>query len=131
MAGSSTASTACCSCSPSLICFSAGSSGSHRSMATRPGVAILGSTGSLGTTALRGLERQRERFRVAALTAFSNASLLEEQAALHTPSYVGLVRDELEREGWRSGTDTLVEAATREDVDIVLNAVVGSAGLDA
>jgi 1-deoxy-D-xylulose-5-phosphate reductoisomerase len=100
-------------------------------MTTRRGVAILGSTGSIGTTALRVLERQRERFRVAALTAFSNASLLEEQAALHTPSYVGLVHDELEREGWGSGTATLVEAATREDVDIVLNAVVGAAGLDA
>ena len=100
-------------------------------MTTRRGVAILGSTGSIGTTALRVLERQRERFRVAALTAFSNASLLEEQAALHTPSYVGLVRDELEREGWGSGTATLVEAATRDDVDIVLNAVVGAAGLDA
>ena len=37
------------------------------------GVAILGSTGSIGTTALRVLERQRDRFRVAALTAFSNA----------------------------------------------------------
>jgi len=100
-------------------------------MATRRGVAILGSTGSIGTTALRVLDRQRERFRVAALTAFSNASLLAEQAALHAPSYVGLVHDELEREGWGSGSGTLVEAATRDDVDIVLNAVVGAAGLDA
>ena len=43
---------------------------------TSRGVAILGSTGSIGTTALRVLERQRERFRVAALTAFSNGALL-------------------------------------------------------
>ena len=43
----------------------------------RRGVAILGSTGSIGTTALRVLERQRDRFRVAALTAFNNAELLE------------------------------------------------------
>src|SRR5689334_12318752 len=100
-------------------------------MPTRRGVAILGSTGSIGTTALRVLDRQRERFRVAALTAFSNSSLLEEQAALHRPSYVGLVNDGTEREGWCSGTSTLVEAATREDVDIVLNAVVGAVGLDA
>ncbi|HWE42099.1 MAG TPA: hypothetical protein VG432_06330, partial [Gemmatimonadaceae bacterium] len=57
----------------------------------RLGVAILGSTGSIGTTALRVLARQRDRFRVAALTAFSNAALLEEQAAAFTPSYVGLV----------------------------------------
>ena len=40
------------------------------------GVAILGSTGSIGTTALRVLARHRDRFRVAALTAFSNAALL-------------------------------------------------------
>ena len=40
----------------------------------RRGVAILGSTGSIGTTALRVLERQRDRFRVAALTAFNNAA---------------------------------------------------------
>jgi len=39
-------------------------------------VAILGSTGSIGTTALRVLSRQRERFQVSALTAFSNAALL-------------------------------------------------------
>ena len=97
----------------------------------RCGVAILGSTGSIGTTALRVLDRQRERFRVAALTAFSNASLLEEQAALHDPTYVGLVCDEPARQSWGRGTSTLVEAATREDVDIVLNAVVGAAGLDA
>ena len=37
------------------------------------GVAVLGSTGSIGTTALRVLDRQRERFRVTALTANSNA----------------------------------------------------------
>ena len=37
----------------------------------RRGVAILGSTGSVGTTALRVIDRHRDRFRVAALTAFS------------------------------------------------------------
>jgi 1-deoxy-D-xylulose-5-phosphate reductoisomerase len=103
---------------------------------TRQGVAILGSTGSIGTTALRVLERQRERFRVVALTAFTNGALLAEQAAHLAPAYVGLVR-ERPREGlsdhssWRCGERCLVEAATRADVDIVLNAVVGAAGLDA
>ena len=43
------------------------------------GVAILGSTGSIGTTALRVIRRQSERFRVAALTAFNNSALLSEQ----------------------------------------------------
>ena len=96
------------------------------------GVAILGSTGSIGTTALRVLSRQQDRFRVAALTAFSNAALLREQAELHHPSYVGLVNDCARQErGWTTGSDCLVEAATHGEVDIVLNAVVGAAGLDA
>src|SRR5205085_1217422 len=51
------------------------------------GVAILGSTGSIGTTALRVLSRQRDRFRVAALTAFNNAVLLSEQVAAFQPSF--------------------------------------------
>ena len=97
----------------------------------RLGIAILGSTGSIGTTALRVLARQRDRFRVAALTAFSNAALLEEQAAMFTPSYVGLVNEADCRSGWEGGMDCLVTAASRDDVDIVLNAVVGAAGLDA
>ena len=70
--------------------------------ATR-GVAILGSTGSIGTTALRVLARQSERFRVAALTAFSNAALLEEQALQFRPSYVGLVNGDGCRGEWQSG----------------------------
>jgi 1-deoxy-D-xylulose-5-phosphate reductoisomerase len=96
------------------------------------GVAILGSTGSIGTTALRVLARQSDRFHVAALTAFSNAALLAEQAALFSPSYVGLVHNGQEdHAGWGSGVGCLIDAATRADADIVLNAVVGAAGLDA
>ena len=95
------------------------------------GIAILGSTGSIGTTALRVLARQRERFRVAALTAFSNAPLLESQATQFAPSFVGLVNGDGRAGGWSSGVGCLVEAATRDDVDVVLNAVVGAAGLDA
>jgi 1-deoxy-D-xylulose-5-phosphate reductoisomerase len=99
--------------------------------ATR-GIALLGSTGSIGTTALRVLDRQRERFRVAALTAFANSSLLEEQAARFSPSFVGLVHNGAPHDDrWHTGRSCLVEAATRGDVDIVLNAVVGAAGLDA
>jgi len=97
------------------------------------GVAILGSTGSIGTTALRVLARQRERFHVAALTAFSNAGLLAEQAAEFRPAYVGLVRngDDGAHPGWGSGYGCLIEAATHPRAEIVLNAVVGAAGLDA
>jgi 1-deoxy-D-xylulose-5-phosphate reductoisomerase len=96
------------------------------------GVAILGSTGSIGTTALRVLDRQRQRFHVAALTAFANATLLEEQVAQFGPSFVGIVGDGAQhRAGWRTGERCLIEAAMHDDVDIVLNAVVGAAGLDA
>src|SRR2546423_6453878 len=96
------------------------------------GVAVLGSTGSIGTTALRVLDRQRERFRVTALTANSNAALLREQAEEFSPTFVGMVESQSDADGaWRSGTEALVAAATRNDVDIVLNAIVGAAGLDA
>jgi 1-deoxy-D-xylulose-5-phosphate reductoisomerase len=96
------------------------------------GVAILGSTGSIGTTALRVLARQDERFRVAALTAYGNAALLRAQAEQFAPSYVGLVTGDAARDSsWCAGPECLIEAATRDDADIVLNAVVGAAGLDA
>ena len=101
---------------------------------TRPltrGVAILGSTGSIGTTALRVLDRQRERFHVAALTAFGNAELLQAQVERFHPTFVGLVKNGSASHKWRCGPECLVEAAARDDVDIVINAVVGAAGLDA
>ena len=95
-------------------------------------VAILGSTGSIGTTALRVLARHADRFQVAALTANSNTALLREQASQWKPAFVGCV-DEVAPGGgdWQRGARCLVEAATRPDVDIVINAVVGAAGLDA
>jgi 1-deoxy-D-xylulose-5-phosphate reductoisomerase len=96
------------------------------------GVAVLGSTGSIGTTALRVLDRQRQRFRVKALTANSNGALLREQARKFSPEFVGMVESQPDADGaWKSGTDALISAATRDDVDIVLNAIVGAAGLDA
>jgi len=96
------------------------------------GVAVLGSTGSIGTTALRVLDRQRQRFRVTALTANSNAALLKEQARLFSPAFVGMVESNSDADdAWKSGTEALIAAATRDDVDIVVNAIVGAAGLDA
>ena len=104
-----------------------------RDPATTPkGVAVLGSTGSIGTTALRVLDRQRKRFQVRALTANSNGALLKEQVRQFQPSFVGMVESNADGDdAWESGTDALVAAATRDDVDIVLNAIVGAAGLDA
>ena len=100
-------------------------------MSTR-GVAVLGSTGSVGTTALRVLARHRDRFRVAALTAFTNSELLAAQAREFDPSYVGICANGVtSHDGWTEGSRCLVEAATRGDVSIVINAIVGAAGLDA
>ena len=102
------------------------------SVAAPKGVAVLGSTGSIGTTALRVLDRQRARFRVTALTANSNGALLREQARKFSPAFVGMVELQADADdAWKSGTEALIAAATRDDVDIVLNAIVGAAGLDA
>ncbi len=99
---------------------------------TRRGVAVLGSTGSVGTTALRVLDRQRDRFKVVALTAFTNAALLREQEEQFSPAFVGMAGSGgIAPHGWGAGAACLVEAASRDDVDVVINAVVGAAGLDA
>ncbi len=87
------------------------------------GVAILGSTGSIGKSALAVLARQRDDFRVVALTALRNADAMARQVAEYRPALSGLVGER--------GPQLLVEAATHPDVDIVINAVVGAAGLDA
>jgi 1-deoxy-D-xylulose-5-phosphate reductoisomerase len=94
------------------------------------GVAILGSTGSIGRSTLDVLRRQRDHFRVVALTGGRNREELGAQVAEWRPEYVGLVEDGA-ASGWPTGPEVLVEAATRPDADIVLNAVVGAAGLDA
>ncbi len=87
------------------------------------GVAILGSTGSIGTSTLNVLRRHRDRFRLVALTAGSNASLLAEQVAEWQPAFSGLASG--------AGPSCLIDAATRPDADIIVNAVVGFAGLEA
>jgi 1-deoxy-D-xylulose-5-phosphate reductoisomerase len=99
---------------------------------TSRGVAILGSTGSIGTTALKVIDRHRTRFHVEALTAFTNSALLEEQVRAFAPRYVGLVRNGGADHGeWCHGEACLVDAASSAGVDIVLNAVVGAVGLQA
>lgn len=99
---------------------------------TLQGVAVLGSTGSIGTTALRVLERHRDRFAVRALTAHANAALLRTQVETWKPEFVALVEGDGDAPAaWLRGASALVEAATRPDVGVVLNAIVGAAGLDA
>jgi 1-deoxy-D-xylulose-5-phosphate reductoisomerase len=94
------------------------------------GVALLGSTGSIGRSTLDVLRRQQEHFRLVALTAGRNREQLESQAAEWQPSYAGLAGLEQDSR-WPTGPQVLVEAATHPEADIVVNAVVGAAGLEA
>jgi len=93
------------------------------------GVAVLGSTGSIGRSALAVLGRQRDHFRVVALTGGRNAALLDAQVAEWGPALSGLAEPAAPAGAARP--EVLLEAATHPAVDIVINAVVGSAGLDA
>src|SRR5881398_3336423 len=94
------------------------------------GVAVLGSTGSIGCTTLAVLRRHPDRFRLVALTAGSNADLLRRQIAEHRPRYAAVV-EAASANGLPAGTASLLEAATHPEADIVVNAVVGFAGLEA
>ena len=96
------------------------------------GIALLGATGSIGETAQRVVARHPDRFRFVALTANGNREGLAAAAARWAPRYVGLVEATgAEPAGWGTGRGCLIEAATHPDAAIVLNAVVGAAGLDA
>jgi 1-deoxy-D-xylulose-5-phosphate reductoisomerase len=94
------------------------------------GVAILGSTGSIGRSTLAVLSRQTEHFRIVALAAHQNSAELQQQIEQYNPELSVLVNGN-GRGHWRVGREALLEAATHPDVDIVVNAVVGAAGLEA
>ncbi|HSJ74802.1 MAG TPA: 1-deoxy-D-xylulose-5-phosphate reductoisomerase [Gemmatimonadales bacterium] len=96
----------------------------------RRGVALLGSTGSIGHSTLDVLRRQQEHFRLVALTAGQNREKLEAQVSEWQPSYAALAGVSSDAR-WPTGPDVLIEAATHPDADIVVNAVVGAAGLEA
>ncbi len=83
-------------------------------------VAVLGSTGSIGTQALDVLARHPEAFEVVALAAGRNGDLLAEQVARHHPAVSALIGDDLDR---------LAELATRDDVDVVVVATGGIVSL--
>jgi 1-deoxy-D-xylulose-5-phosphate reductoisomerase len=91
---------------------------------TRRRVAVLGSTGSIGTQALDVIRRHRDTYEVVALAAGTNTTLLEAQAAEFA------VVPERARSG-STDPEVLAEFAALDDVDVVLNAVVGFAGLPA
>jgi 1-deoxy-D-xylulose-5-phosphate reductoisomerase len=99
-------------------------------------VVILGSTGSIGVSTLKVVERHPERFQVVGLAANRSVELLEEQAARHHPSQVVVADEEAYRScrdngtHWRGGRAALLELASLAEADVVVNALVGFAGLE-
>ncbi len=100
-------------------------------------IALLGSTGSIGTQALDVAARHADRFQIIALTANTNAEKLFAQARQFHPRMCGLVRepesipDDLKHIDWVFGPECLKAAATLSEADDVLVSVVGFAGLPA
>lgn len=89
-------------------------------------VAILGSTGSVGTQALQVIRDEPESFRVVALAAGTNGDLLNAQASeFEVPSELARLC------GDDSSGEILSELASHPEVDVVVNGVVGFAGLPA
>lgn len=108
-------------------------------MTAKKGIAILGSTGSIGTQALEVFESYESYFELVVLTAHSNADLLIEQALKYKPNTVvivdesklQLVKTALQHEDIKvfAGEESLSQVVAFHDVHIVLTALVGYAGL--
>ena len=99
-------------------------------------IAILGSTGSIGTQSLDVIRRHPESFCAAALAARSSAAALAAQVREFSPAAAALVCPPEGFAGennceWSFGEEALLDLCAREDVDAVLVAVVGIAGLPA
>lgn len=101
-------------------------------------VVLLGSTGSIGTSTLKVVDDLPERLQIVALAAGNNVPLLAEQVRHHHPLAVSLAQPERVKElqaqvpeGTRvyAGEEGLVRLATLPEADIVLIAIVGTAGL--
>jgi len=102
-------------------------------------IAILGSTGSIGTQALQVIGGNPNLFKAYVLTAQSNADLLITQALQFDPAYAVIcdkskyqyVKDRLKNTTVKvlAGIDAVTEIVTHPDIDIVLTAMVGFAGL--
>ena len=102
-------------------------------------IAILGSTGSIGTQALNVIRRHSDLFCAEVLCAGSNADLLIEQAREFHPNAVAIadesrysyVSDALRDSDIKvyAGTDAIVSLMEMESIDMVLAAIVGVAGL--
>lgn len=108
-------------------------------MSERKKIAILGSTGSIGTQALEVIRLQKDFFEVEVLSSFNNAALLIKQAIEFLPNAI-VIGDEnkltLVREALSSlpikvyaGPEALAEVVQMDTIDMVLTAMVGYAGL--
>ena len=108
-------------------------------MTSKKGIAILGSTGSIGTQALQVIEAYPEKFDLQVITAHKNADLLIAQAKKHNPNTVVIGNEgEFERvknELWDldihvyCGERALEQVVDSSEIDVVLTAMVGYAGL--
>jgi 1-deoxy-D-xylulose-5-phosphate reductoisomerase len=107
-------------------------------------IAILGSTGSIGTSTLKIVEAYPELFEVVSLAAGNNLDLVTEQTLRWHPKLVSVATEQaaeslkqrLSQAGAKSvkvvfGTEGTVEAATLDEVDFVVSAIVGVGGLKA
>ena len=102
-------------------------------------IAILGSTGSIGTQALEVISEHSNLFEVEVLTANNNSKLLIEQAIKFKPNTVVIANEEKYKEvdealfklGIKvfAGQQSLEEVVEAEDIDVVLTALVGYSGL--
>lgn len=111
----------------------------HEQTARKRQIAILGSTGSIGTQALQVIEEHSDLYEAYALTANNNVELLIEQARRHQPDVVVIaneahyttLRDALVDLPIKvyAGSDALNEVVEAEPIDMVLASMVGYAGL--
>ncbi len=98
-------------------------------------VAILGSTGSIGTNALDVLRRLQKSFSVCGLTAYRNVDLLRQQVEEFKPGIVACVDPDAAQQLGIEGVEVVTgphgidQVATLQEADIVLNALVGAVGL--
>lgn len=104
-------------------------------------VAVMGSTGSIGVSTLDVLARHPDRYRVFALTAHRNATRLGEQCLTHRPTFAVVdaatdataLQQQLRTAGVATqvlhGSDALTQIAAHAQVDVVMAAIVGAAGL--
>ena len=98
-------------------------------------IAILGSTGSIGRSTLQVVSRHPERFEVVSLAANRRVDVLADQVSRFSPKRAVLADLDVARPSgggvdWQSGREALIALAADPEVDVVVNALVGAAGLE-